>query len=312
MSTMHRVLALAFTVALTACASNRDGASSSMPAEPERSHGDAKMSVDAAAQDPKSDTAKRPAEKIAGGLTEAEFKALHDAPAGKVPALKGKDLTVGGAKAYLSLPPNAKAPMPGVVVIHEWWGLNDNIKHWTDRLAAEGYAALAVDLYGGTVATTSDEAMAAIQKVDDAKAIEIMRAGHAFLVQDERVRAPRTACIGWCFGGRKSLELALSEPELDGAIVYYGNPVLEPAQLAPMKAELLGIFGALDKSIPPEKVEEFRKALDAAGKVFSLHEFEAYHAFANPSNPRYDEVHAGEAWELSRAFLRRILTAPPR
>ncbi len=307
---MHRVLALSITIALTACASRRDSETSHMSPKPDGSH--SKSSAAGAAGQDRAHAAKAaPTPAFTGGLSEAEFKALHDAPAGKVPALKGKDLTVGGAKAYLSLPPNAKAPMPGVLVIHEWWGLNDNIRHWADRLAAEGYAALAVDLYEGTVATTTDEAMAAIQKVDDAKAIATMRAGHAFLVEDARVRAPRTASFGWCFGGRKSLELALNEPDLDGAVVYYGTPETDAAKLAPMKAELLGVFGLLDKSIPPEKVDAFRVALGQAHKKFEIREYEAYHAFANPSNPRYDEVNAGMAWEVARAFLRRVLTAEP-
>lgn len=306
---MHRVLALSITIALTACASHREGETSSTPSEPKGSGAQPRVAAPAAK------SASTPA--FMGGLSEAEFKALHvppageDAPAGKVPALKGHDLTVGGAKAYLSLPPNAKAPLPGVVVIHEWWGLNDNIRHWADRLAAEGYAALAVDLYEGTIATTADEATAAIQKVDDAKAIATMQAGHAFLVEDARVRAPRTASIGWCFGGRKSLELALSQPDLDGAVVYYGTPETDVHKLAPMKAELLGVFGLLDKSIPPEKVAAFRDALGQAGKQFEIREYEANHAFANPSNPRYDEVNAGMAWEVTRAFLRRVLTAEP-
>lgn len=298
---------LAFLFTLTACASDRDASSSSMPSETSDRHGASVAAPKPASSGQAKDASKRPADKIAGGLTEAEFKALHDAPSGTKATLKGKDLTVGDAKAYLSIPAGAKAPLPGVVVIHEWWGLNDNVKLWTDRIAAEGYAALAVDLYGGTVATTSDEAMAAIQKVDDEKALAILRAGHAFLVNDDRVRAPRTACIGWCFGGRKSLELALGEPELDGAIVYYGNPVTESSQLAPMRAELLAVFGTLDKSIPTEKVAAFREALTAAGKHFEIREYEAHHAFANPSNPRYDEENASKAWEVSRAFLGRVL-----
>lgn len=299
-------LTLALTVALAACASRRAGEPSSIPAEPKTTRGEAPVA--AAAEGSKSQApSPRPAEKIAGGLTEAEFKALHAAPAGSVAPLLGKDIEVGGAKAYLSLPAGAKAPLPGVVVIHEWWGLNDNVKHWTDRIAAEGYAALAVDLYGGTIAKTADEAMAAIQKVDDVKALAILRAGHEFLAKDERVRAPRTASIGWCFGGRKSLELALAEPELDGVVVYYGNPVTDATALAPMKAELLGVFGSRDKSIPTDKVAAFRSALTAAGKRFEIREYDADHAFANPSNPRYDEANAGKAWEVVRAFLRRIL-----
>lgn len=298
---MQRVLPILLSLALAACAANKN---SSNPGEARTASGDAPVSVQPAGAQ---STSPRPAEKIAGGLTEAEFKALHAAPAGTVVALKGQEVQVGGAQAYLSLPAGAKAPLPGVIVVHEWWGLNDNVKHWTDRIAAEGYAALAVDLYDGTIAKTADEAMAAIQKVDDAKALAVMRAGHEFLVKDERVRAPRTASIGWCFGGRKSLELALAEPGLDGAVVYYGNPITDAAALEPLKAELLGVFGSRDKSIPSEKVAAFRSALTAAGKRFEIREYDADHAFANPSNPRYDEANAGKAWEVTRGFLRRIL-----
>jgi len=311
---MLRALPIALTLVLAACASRRASDSSSMPAEPRDSRGSAPSIAAAAAKDqPNSKDSSRPAEKIAGGLTETEFKALHAAPAGSTVPLKGRDVEVGGAKAYLSLPEGAKGPLPGVVVIHEWWGLNDNVKHWTDRIAAEGYAALAVDLYGGTIAKTADEAMAAIQKVDDAKAHAILRAGHAFLVKDERVRAPRTASIGWCFGGRKSLELALIEPDLDAAVVYYGNPITDAELLAPMKAQLLGVFGSRDKSIPADKVGGFRNALTSARKNFEVREYDADHAFANPSNPRYDEANADAAWQVTRAFLRRVLvTESPR
>jgi len=294
---MRPILAI-LVLLLAACASSRSSTTPAPAGSPDGQAGQGKTS----ASEP-----QRTAEKVGGGLTEAEFKALHAAPAGTVPALKGKDITVGGAKAYLSLPPNAKAPLPGIVVIHEWWGLNDNIRHWTDRLAADGYAAVAVDLYGGVVATTPDEAMAAIKKVDDAQALAILRAGHKFLVEDERIRAPRTGSIGWCFGGRKSLELAIGEPDLDACVVYYGNPITEAAPLAPMKAELLGVFGSRDKSIPPEKLAAFRAALKEAGKVFDIREYDAEHAFANPSNPRYDEVNAAKAWEVTREFLKRKL-----
>ncbi len=285
-----------------------------MPAEPRDSRGEASsIAVAAANEQPRAVASNRPAERIAGGLTEAEFKALHAAPAGSTVPLKGRDLEVGGAKAYLALPEGVKGPLPGVVVVHEWWGLNDNVKHWTDRIAADGYAVLAVDLYGGTIAKTADEAMAAIQKVDDEKAHAILRAGHAFLVSDERIRAPRTASIGWCFGGRKSLELALIEPDLDGAVVYYGNPITDAEMLTPMKAQLLGVFGSRDKSIPVEKVAAFRSALTAAKIGFDVREYDAGHAFANPSNPRYDEANADAAWQVTRAFLRRVLvTETPR
>jgi carboxymethylenebutenolidase len=242
-----------------------------------------------------------------GAVSEAEFKALHTLRTDAAPARKGQEVEVGGAKAYLSLPEGAKGPLPAVLVIHEWWGLNEHIQHWADRLAANGYAALAVDLYGGKVATNRDEAMALVKSVDAARAQEVLKAAHTFLQQDERVRAERTGSIGWCFGGGWSLRTAMAIPELDAAVLYYGNPVTDAEQLATIQGAVLGIFGTKDASIPPEKVAELRQGLDAAGVRHRILEFEADHAFANPSGGRYDALAASTAWEETAAFLAQHL-----
>ena len=252
----------------------------------------------------------KPAEQktgLTGQVSEEEFKKMHELKTGAVPDLKGTMIEVDHGRAYLSLPKDAKAPLPAVVVIHEWWGLNDNVKHWADRLAAEGYAALAVDLYGGAVATTPDAAMEAMRKVDEKKAVETMRAAVRFLKEDPRVLATKTASIGWCFGGGMSLALALAEPGLDAVVMYYGHPVTDPEKLQSLRAPLLGIFGTQDKSIPPPVVKEFDEALTAAKKNHRIQSYEADHAFANPSNPHYDEKNAGAAWEEARAFLSKHL-----
>src|SRR5262245_49784636 len=101
---------------------------------------------------------------VTGPLSETEFKAMHAATTEGPTNTKGQMIELAGSKAYLSLP-NGKGAFPGIVVIHEWWGLNANIKHWSDRFAAAGYAALAVDLYGGVVATTPDDALKAMKAV---------------------------------------------------------------------------------------------------------------------------------------------------
>ncbi|WP_437965915.1 dienelactone hydrolase family protein [Sorangium sp. So ce260] len=243
------------------------------------------------------------ADSPTGLLSEEDFKALHQLRSDKAPPARGQTVEVAGTRAYLSLPQGAKAPVPGLVVIHEWWGLNEHIKHWTDRLAEDGYAALAVDMYGGKVATTPDDAMAAMKAVDEAKGIEIMRAAHRFLSTDARVSAPRTGSIGWCFGGAWSLKLAMNEPELDAAVIYYGRLVTDPAQLKAIKAPVLGVFGNKDKGIPPEVVNEFDKALHDAGVEHEVLRYEADHAFANPSGERYDTKAAADSWEKVRSFL---------
>ncbi len=237
-----------------------------------------------------------------GAVTEEQFKAMHEAPTTGPTHLAGQELTVGGAKAYLSLPAG-KGPFPGIVVIHEWWGLNANIEHWADRLASAGWAALAVDLYSGTVATTPDQAMAAMKAVDETTAKTVISAAIDFLGKDPRIQAPKRAVIGWCFGGGWSLQTALAHPELDGVIMYYGMLETDPAKLGVIKGRLLGMFGNQDKGIPPAEVDKFEAALKQAGVRAEIHRYDAPHAFANPSNPHYDQASAADAWSHVLAFL---------
>ncbi|HSP78640.1 MAG TPA: dienelactone hydrolase family protein [Myxococcaceae bacterium] len=244
---------------------------------------------------------QRPAET--GGLTEKEFQALHELRQDAAPAPRGQWVEVDGTRAYLSLPEGARTPLPGVLVIHEWWGLNEHILHWADRLAAQGYAALAVDLYGGEVATTPEQAMAAMKKVDPERTLGILRAAHAFLVTDRRVQATHTGIIGWCFGGGQALRGGIALPELDAVVVYYGQPVLDVQVLKSIQGPVLALFGTKDESIPLEKVRQFDEALSDAGVAHRIITYDARHAFANPSGARYDAEAAAAAWEQTRAFL---------
>ena len=245
----------------------------------------------------------KPSESPTGAVTEEEFKAMHVLRESAAPELHGTMIDIGGTQAYLALPPGAKVPLPAIVVIHEWWGLNDHVKHWADRLASDGYAAVAVDLYGGVVATTPDQAMSAMKSVDKDRSLQTMLAAYRFLAEDPRIQARHRASIGWCFGGGKSLQLALHAPELDAAVMYYGQPVMDAKTLASLHAPLLGIFASRDQSFTPAIVKEFDEALTAAGKQHTILSYDAEHAFANPSSGRYDERSAGEAWEHVRAFL---------
>ena len=240
-----------------------------------------------------------------GPLSEAEFKAMHAAPSQGPGQGRGEKIDLAGTKAYLSLP-DGKGPFPGIVLIHEWWGLNANIEHWADRLASAGWAALAVDLYGGVVATDRDGAMAAMKAVDKDKAKATIHAAIEFLMSDARVKAPKQAVMGWCFGGGWSLQTALAEPELDGAIIYYGHLENDPAKLAAIKAKLLGVFGNKDTGIPPADVDKFEAALKTAKIDAQIYRYDADHAFANPSNPKYDEKNASDAWGKVLAFLETL------
>lgn len=244
---------------------------------------------------------------VAEALTEAEFKALHSLAAAESTPPRGEEVALGGGRAYLSLPEAASPPLPAVVVIHEWWGLNDHIKRWSDRLAAEGYATLAVDLYGGRVATNRDDASRLTKAVDPAVALATLRAAHERLATDERVRANRRGVLGWCFGGKWSLRHAMSTPGLDAAVIYYGQLESDPEKLASITAPLLGIFANRDASITPAVVDEFEKALERAGVRHEILRYDAEHAFANPSSARYDAISAADAWTHVRAFLEEHL-----
>jgi carboxymethylenebutenolidase len=251
--------------------------------------------------------AETPSSGLTGILDEEAFKALHQLTGESAPELHGEDITLAGTKAYLSIPKDVSAPMPAVIVIHEWWGLNDHVKHWTDRLAEDGYVAIAVDLYGGQVATDPDAAMTLMKAVDENTAHAILSAAKGYLAGDPRFAVEKQAVIGWCFGGAWSLREAIADPDLDAAVIYYGHPITDAAALAKINAPMLGVFANQDESIPPAAVDEFVKAVETAGKSIEIHRYDAVHAFANPSNPKYDQKSAADAWNHVRAFLAKHL-----
>ena len=223
--------------------------------------------------------------------------------------------TVGGetVTGYLARPEGAEAGLPGVIVIQEWWGLNENVEAMARRLAAQGYAALAVDLYRGRVATTPDSAMAFMQEAmsrEDALTDNVRQA-YAFLA--DSLGAPRVGSVGWCFGGMWSLRTALALPDdLDAAVIYYGRPVTDPAQLSALSMPVLALFGGADESIPADTVSAFDAALTEAGVAHTVHTYPgAAHAFANPSGQAYDAEAAGDAWDRTTAFLAEHLSSAP-
>ena len=216
------------------------------------------------------------------------------------------DRALGG---YLARPADAEGPLPGLIVIHEWWGLNAHIRSMTERLAAEGYAALAVDLYQGEVAGDSARARelagGTLQRVPELQ--ENLRQAYAFLA--ERSGAAKVGSIGWCFGGGWSLATAVLLPdELDATVVYYGRLLSDPAQLESLSTPILGLFGSEDGSIPVASVRAFESELVRLGKPVEIHIYEgAHHAFANPSGTRYDAAAAEDAWRRTTAFLHNHL-----
>jgi carboxymethylenebutenolidase len=235
-------------------------------------------------------------------------------PASAVATREVAYATIDGREAtgYLARPEGAAASeLPGLLVIHEWWGLNDNIRAMTRRLAGEGYVALAVDLYGGAVAEDRDGAMALMRQATDhpERAHENLRQARRFLA-DEGVREVGT--IGWCFGGGWSLNAALTMPdEIDATVIYYGRLETDPAKLEALTMPILGIFGGEDDGIPVETVREFESALRTLGGEVEIHVYDgAGHAFANPSGEQYEPGAAEDAWRRTVAFLDRHLASP--
>jgi len=219
--------------------------------------------------------------------------------------------TVNGkpVRGYFSEPLHGKHPLPGIIVIHEWWGLNDNIRSMADQLAGEGYAALAVDLYGGQSAKDPNDAkklMLGVFKDSDA-ARDNLKQAYAYLQDHEH--APRIGVIGWCFGGGWSLQTALMFPDtLAAAVMYYGQPVDDVAALSKLRMPLMGFFGEQDKGITVQDVRAFQEALKAAKVHAEIHEYpNAGHAFANPSGQNYRPAAAADAWKRTLAFFARYL-----
>jgi carboxymethylenebutenolidase len=199
--------------------------------------------------------------------------------------------------------------LPGLIVIHEWWGLNDNIKAMARRLAGEGFVVLAVDLYDGEVAETPNAAQALMAHVTAAPQAALDNLKQAYAYLDRYALAPRVASLGWCLGGTWSLQAALSLPtELDAMVMYYGQVVADEAQLATLKMPVLGLFGAEDASIPVASVQVFRAALNRLGKDADVRIYTGVgHAFANPSGGTYDAEAAEDAWQRTIAFLNRTM-----
>ncbi|MGF1492580.1 MAG: dienelactone hydrolase family protein [Microcoleaceae cyanobacterium] len=211
---------------------------------------------------------------------------------------------------YLARPAQASQALPALIVIHEWWGLNQNIKQMTERLAGEGYTALAVDLYEGQVAETPEVAkeLVTTAQQNSNRLNDNLRQAYQYL--NQRQQAPKIGSIGWCFGGTWSLNTALLFPErLDAAVIYYGGGITtDPEKLEPLQMPILGIFGELDQNPSVATVKQFESALKSLGKSIEVKIYpDANHAFANPSGTLYNATAAEDAWQKTAAFLAKYL-----
>ncbi len=206
--------------------------------------------------------------------------------------------------AAIAMPDNAQAP--AVLLIHEWWGLNDQIKSVAAELANLGYVALAVDLYGGNVADTPDGARALMQNVDAAAATDTLVSWIGFL-KNHAASNGKVGTMGWCFGGGWSLNASLATA-VDATVIYYGNVQKSAADLASLSSPVLGHFATKDGWINEPMVSGFEAAMQHAGKSdLTVHWYEADHAFANPTSARYDADEAALSWKRTAAFFKEHL-----
>jgi len=190
----------------------------------------------------------------------------------------------GTAQAFLYLP-QGPGPHPALVVIQEWWGVNDWIKEQAARYASKGYVALAVDLYHGKVADNPDMAHELMRGLPQDQGVRDLTSAVRFLGSRKDVKRDRIGAVGWCMGGGYALQLAIAAPSLKAVAINYGALATDKSQLAKVHAAVLGNFGGQDQGIPPDAVHAFEASMKSLGKSVDAKIYpDAGHAFENPNN----------------------------
>ncbi len=216
----------------------------------------------------------------------------------------GKD-TVSGFVAA----PEKLGRYPAIIVIHEWWGLNDWVKEQATKLSEQGFVVLAVDLYRGKVAADASEAHELSRGLPNDRAIADLNAAYAYLGTRKDVDRDRIGVVGWCMGGGYSILYAIHQPRLRACVINYGALPTDPSDLQQIGAPVLGNFGADDRGITPADVHAFEKSMKTAGKYVDLKIYDgAGHAFENPNNATgYRPEAAEDAWNRMVVFLGKAL-----
>lgn len=212
------------------------------------------------------------------------------------------------ASGYLAVP--ALGSGPGLIVIQEWWGLVDHIKHVCDRFAAEGFVTLAPDLYHGQATRSPDEAGKLFMALNIGKAGEDIKGAARALAQRPEVKSAKVGVLGFCMGGQLALYFAMEQPEMIAAAVdFYGvhpNVRIDPARL---KVPLLAHFAKRDNSVKEKDARTLVKKIQAAGGRVEAHYYEADHAFFNDTRPTvYNKESAALAWDRTLSFLKQHLS----
>lgn len=214
--------------------------------------------------------------------------------------------TSGTARAAISFPAG-DARHGAVIVVHEWWGLNDDMRQTADRLAAEGFVALAVDVFDGATASDTAEAMRLVQALKTPDAMKVVEGAVKALAAHPRCNG-RVAITGFCVGGAMALAAACNVEGLSAVIPFYGIPRAEYADWTKVRAPIEGHYGAHDGSIPAARAQGVADAVNAAGGSMTLHLYEAGHAFMRAGDPGVYVADAAKlAWSRTVDFLRRTV-----
>jgi carboxymethylenebutenolidase len=244
-------------------------------------------------------------ETFARHAADRNFTMSHDEP---VPftylSEKGKDIrfAVADGKEAHAWEVKAEKNTPYyLLVIHEWWGLNDYIKQEAEKLGNDlGLNVIALDLYDGRVAATREDAGKFMQEASKERIENIIKGAYAYVGKNARVFT-----IGWCFGGGWSLQASLlGGKQALGCVMYYGQPEKDVEKLKTLNCDVLGIFANKDQWPSPQVVDEFESNMGKAGKKIMVKRYDATHAFANPSNPNYDKVATQDAYSHVKTFIR--------
>ncbi len=242
------------------------------------------------------------------------------------PDIRGEEVTYRAGdttlKGYLAWDASKPGPLPGVIVVHEWWGHNDYVRGRARMLAEEGYVALALDMYGDGKNTQHPEdaqkfVMEAVSNAAVAK--ERFLAAYDLLKQHDATDPTKIAAIGYCFGGAVVLQMARLGADLDGVASFHGtlSPQGQPAQRGVFKAKVLVLHGAADALVPPAQVAAFKKEMDAAGVDYTFIAYPgAQHAFTNTAATgrgkelnmplAYDEAADTQSWAELQKFLKAL------
>ena len=240
---------------------------------------------------------------------DPEFVAAHEAPlpfnytdqAGKMISFSTPDGKMGLAYEVLAPTPTNNF----LIITHEWWGLNDYIKQRADELQKTlgNVNVIAVDMYDGKVASTPDSATKYMKSATNDRIMGILNGAIAFAGKNARIFS-----LGWCFGGGYALQTAIAaKKQAAGCVMYYGMPETDMTKLQSLDCDVLGLFANMDKWINPDVVKTFQANMDKAGKKLTIKEYNADHAFANPSNQHFDKVSAEDANKSAIAFIKARL-----